>query len=120
MFREQPIRRLQLGALEQARQYATADAYAADNNPFGVMNTDPQHLKDRSEREYEKLVAQWNHWKNLGLLSTAVVEFHHHPEQQATQSHAASWQRQRAASEPPHDSPDKAECIIIPWPVAKK
>ena len=64
MFREQPISRLQLGALEQARQYATADAYAADNNPFGVMNTDPQHLKDRSEREYEKLVAQWSHWKN--------------------------------------------------------
>ena len=99
MFREQPISRLQLGALEQARQYATADAYAADNNPFGVMNTDPQHLKDRSEREYEKLVAQWSHWKNLGLLRT---------------------RSQRAASEPPHDSPDKAECIIIPWPVAKK
>jgi hypothetical protein len=62
--------RSELGPLNRARQYSSADSYAAANNPIDIRSTDPQHLKDRSEREYNTLKAQWDHWKNLGLIDT--------------------------------------------------
>jgi hypothetical protein len=60
--------RSELGALSRARQYSSADSYAAANNPINIRGTDPQHIKDRSEREYNKLKTQWDHWRNLGLI----------------------------------------------------
>jgi hypothetical protein len=58
----------ELGPLGRARQYLSAESYAAANNSFSARSTDPQHLKDRSEREHKKLKAQWDRWKNMGLI----------------------------------------------------
>jgi hypothetical protein len=66
-MRNQQIRS-ELRPLCQARQYPSAESYAAANNQIDVRSTDPQHLKDRSEREHNKLKAQWDIWKNLGLI----------------------------------------------------
>jgi hypothetical protein len=60
--------RSELGPLSRARQYLSAESYAAANNSISVRSTDPQHLKDRSEREHNNLKAQWDRWKNLGLI----------------------------------------------------
>jgi hypothetical protein len=60
----------EFGPLNRARQYPSADSYAAANNLIDARSTDPQHLKDRSEQEYNKLKAQWNLWRNLGLIDT--------------------------------------------------
>jgi hypothetical protein len=62
--------RSELGPLCRARQYPSAESYAAANNPIDVRSTDPQHLKDRSEQEHNKLKAQWDLWTNLGLIDT--------------------------------------------------
>ena len=57
-----------LAALDNARRYPSAEAYAVDNNPIEYMNTDPPHIQAMSERNHNQLVARWNHWKEMGLI----------------------------------------------------
>jgi hypothetical protein len=56
------------GELEQARKYSTAEAYADEMNPITPMNTDPPKVRDMWERENDRLLAKWNHWKTMGLI----------------------------------------------------
>lgn len=48
--------------------YRDAQAYAKDNCPREVRNTDPPHLKASIQQEYDALVAEWDRWHRLGYF----------------------------------------------------
>lgn len=56
--------------LAKCRQFASAEAYATANNRFGKVNSyDPENIKMNAEAEQRRLMAHWNHWNLLGLLT---------------------------------------------------
>lgn len=63
-----PVHPGMLRAVQKARQYASAEQYADDNNPVNRMNSDPDHIHQSYDEERRRLVRQWNLWKDSGYI----------------------------------------------------
>lgn len=55
--------------IDIAKRYATAEEYAEDMNRYGHGATyDPNHVKSTAQQEENRLIRQWNSWKEQGLI----------------------------------------------------
>ena len=54
--------------LAMARQYTSAEAFAAALSPYGQRSYDPQPVRDRADQEFRRLAEKRNIWRQLGLL----------------------------------------------------
>lgn len=63
-----PVNPAMLRAVQNARKYASAEEYADDNNRISPMNTDPDHIHQNHQDEKQRLIRQWNLWKDTGYL----------------------------------------------------
>lgn len=63
-----PVNPAMLRGVQVARKYASAEEYADDNNPIDPENTDPAHIHQNYADERQRLIRQWNLWKESGYL----------------------------------------------------
>jgi len=54
--------------LAMARQYSSAEEFAAALSPYGQRSFDPQSVRDRAEQEFRRLADKRNMWRQVGLL----------------------------------------------------
>jgi hypothetical protein len=56
-----------------ARQYGSAEEYAAALSPYGSCRaSDPPQLRERADQEHRRLMEKWNIWRQLGLVGDTV------------------------------------------------
>ena len=63
-----PVGKPLTSQIATARTYGSADEYAGAMNAYASYPTDPSHIKDRDEQEFQRLKALWNLWKQIGLI----------------------------------------------------
>jgi hypothetical protein len=64
----EPVGKPPTSQIATARTYGSADEYAEAMNAYASHPTDPPHIKDRDEQEFQRLKALWNLWKQIGLI----------------------------------------------------